>query len=789
MEEDAQGLARLQAERDALRLEVERLRAELRRRAAPAPDGAVATTPVQLRLPITGPAGPTLTRQSPLGERVALLRSLFRGREDVYARRWESPDGRAGYVPAALSATHRKEHVYLPLTDAVIEQHLAGTLTIGVYPLLTDETCWFLAADFDKGSWRDDAAAYLQACAALDVPAALERSRSGEGGHVWIFFAEPVAAARARRLGESLLTRAMELRPQLGLDSYDRLFPNQDTLPGGGLGNLIALPLQRGPALRGHSLFVAPASWRPHPDQWAFLSRLRRVDAATVEGIVRPAERAGRVLSVREVSPDGEQDPWTLVPSGKPCERPVAGPLPDRARVVLGNQVYIAKADLPPALISRLWRLAAFPNPEFRRLQALRLSTYGKPRMIHCAEEFSEYIALPRGLLGDVRALLGAHGIAVDLADERQGGMTVEMAFHGELSTVQQQAATALLAEDCGVLSAPPAFGKTVIAAWVMAARGVSTLVIVHRQILVDQWRARLGAFLDLRRRDIGQIGAGRRRTTGRVDIALFQSLAHGGQVDDRLAEYGQVIVDECHHVPAQAFERVLRAARARFVLGLTATPIRRDGLHPLIVMQCGPVRFRAEAGDGVPAQVAVTRRTGFRLPAGDGEPAGIQSIYAALAADPARNALICTDAAELVAEGRTPLVLTERTDHLEALAERLRGLVEHVVVLRGGTGARGRKRALEEIAALPEGSGCVIVATGRYVGEGFDAARPDTLLLALPVSWRGTVWQYAGRIARPRPGKHEVRIYDYADLAVPVLAGMHRKRLRAYRAAGYVVQ
>ena len=383
---------------------------------------------------------------------------------------------------------------------------------------------------------------------------------------------------------------------------------------------------------------------------------------------------------------------------------------------------------------------------------------------MHCGEEFDRQIALPRGLSDDVWDLLKAHGIGVDLADERNPGKPVNLHFHGELTSDQQRAADALLAADHGVLSAPTAFGKTVVAASMIARRGANTLIIVHKVHLVEQWRARLAAFLDLPPRAIGQFGAGRKKATGLIDIATFQSLVRRGVVADLVAEYGQVIVDECHHVPAKEFEPVLRAAKARFVLGLTATPVRRDGQHPIIVMQCGPVRFRLDAKDAAAArpfsQVAITRQTGFAL-APELEGAGIQRIYAALAADAARDDLICADVRHLLAEGRTPLVLTERIDHLEALSAHLAAAAPHVLVLRGGVGRRRRRAATEALAAVGDGEPCVLLATGRYIGEGFDDARPDTLLLTMPVSWRGTIWQYAGRISRPRPDKHEVRIYD----------------------------
>lgn len=772
---------------DRLRAENTRLAEEVARLRGPAQPARVPARPVPLRLPL--PTGePLVTKRSPLSEQVALFRKLFCGREDVYATRWEAPDGRVGYSPAVESRWHREHRRYLPLTDAALEAHLAGRQTVGVYPLLRDDSCGFLAADFDREGWRDDVATYLAACADQDVPAALERSRSGDGGHVWVFFASPVPAALARRLGSLLLARALEQRPQMGLDSYDRLFPNQDTLPRGGFGNLIALPLQRRVAREGNSLFVEPVRLTPHADQWVFLSGLRRLAQEEVRSAVARLERASGGLGVRRSDGGDDHAPWDLAPSDQREEKPVPGPFPASVHLTLGNLVYVEKAGLPPALIARLQRLAAFVNPEFHRAQAVRRSTFGIPRIIGCAEDFDRHIGLPRGLCAEARALLAAHGIEVEVRDERSAGTALVAAFHGELTPLQARAAQALLAADCGVLCAPTAFGKTVVAAWLIAQRGVSTLVLVHRQILADQWRERLTTFLELPPSAIGQYGGGRKRTTGQVDVALFQSLGKAGRIQDVVAAYGQVVVDECHRVPAVAFERVLRASPPRFVVGLTATPVRRDGHQPIIKMQCGPIRWRVDPREGAAqrpfAQVAITRPTAFRW--ATPESPRIADLYAALSMDGARNALICADVVRLAEEGRTPLLLTERTAHLDLLASLLRDSIPHLVVLRGGMGVRRRRAALEELAAIPAGARWVLLATGRYIGEGFDQARPDTLLLAMPVSWKGTLQQYAGRVSRTYPGKREVRIYDYADLFVPVLARMHRRRLRGYQALGY---
>ena len=754
-------------------------------------------------------AGAPVTNRSPPQAKIALFRTLFAGREDLFPRRWENArTGKSGYAPACVNDWKPglcgkprvrcgacPNRAFLPVTDEEIAAHLRGRHTIGVYPLLPDGSCRFLAADFDKAAWRQDARAFLDACRSKRVPAALERSRSGNGGHVWIFFAESVPALLARRLGSHLLTEALARRPDIGFGSYDRFFPSQDTLPEGGFGSLIALPLQGGPRASGNSVFLDD-SFEPHADQWAYLSSLRRLPRSEAEMIVGEAARQGRVTGLRLRLDDLEsnEEPWTAPPSRRRALPPITEPLPERIGAVLGDRLYIPRAGLPPGLVDRLVRLAAFRNPAFYAAQAMRRSTWGIPRVVACAELLAHHIALPRGCRVDVEALLAEYGIGLDLRDERNPGRALETAFMGQLGAGQKTAADALLAHETGVLAAATGFGKTMVAASVIAARGVNTLVLVHRRQLMDQWLARLGAFLDLPASAIGRIGGGMRQPGGMVDVGVIQSLVRRGEVDDLVAGYGHLVVDECHHVPAVSFEAVASRAKAKYVLGLSATVTRRDGHHPILFMQCGPVRFRThektEARRRPFRHRAVLHNTAFRLPedAGEERPA-IQRVYAALAADGARNDMILDDVLAALEAGRSPLVLTERRDHAEYLADRLEGFARHVVLLRGGLGVRRRRETAERLDAIPDGEERVLVAVGRYVGEGFDDARLDTLFLAMPVSWKGTLAQYAGRLHRLHPAKREVIVHDYVDREVPLLRRMSEKRIRGYRSLGYAVE
>jgi hypothetical protein len=483
----------------------------------------------------------------------------------------------------------------IPLSDAAIYAHLAGDQTIGVYPLLEDDSCYFLAIDFDEGDWREDVRAFAGSCADLGVPAAVEISRSGHGAHAWIFFANRVSARDARRLGSAIISHTCARTRQLALSSYDRLFPNQDTMPKGGFGNLIALPLQKKPRENGFTVFVDP-DLRPHPDQWEFLASIQPMSPHDIEPTIVRATGGVHPLDVTFIDDEDLATPWKRT---SPPPARIPGAMPKSLTVTLANLVYFEKAELPQPLANRLIRLAAFQNPEFYRAQAMRLSVWDKPRVIGCAENYPRHIALPRGCLDAAQDLLRKNSIRCDLRDERNAGEPIDARFLGTLRADQEAAIVAMLHYDVGVLCAPTAFGKTVTAAAMIARRGVNTLVLVHRTELLKQWQERLQTFLDVGGDVVGTIGGGKARPTGKIDIAVMQSLSRQGEVNALVENYGHVIVDECHHVGAVSFDAILKRCKAKYVLGLSATPIRRDGQQPIIFMQCGPIRHTAARPTG----------------------------------------------------------------------------------------------------------------------------------------------------------------------------------------------
>jgi superfamily II DNA or RNA helicase len=715
--------------------------------------------------------------------RVALFASLFRGRPDVFATRWESraQSGRSGWAPRCANewrpgicekprikcaaCVHRR---FVAFSEAEIRKHLEGRQTIGIYPLLADETCWLIAIDFDGKAWRDDVGAVCDAAAEANVPVLVERSRSGQGGHVWVLFSRPGVAAVARTIGSWLLTQAMRRR-SISMDSYDRLFPNQDTMPAGGFGNLIALPLQRARRAEGCTVFL-DEELEPYVDQWAYLARVQRLDAARAEWLARDA--AGSALGLGQ---------WTD-PATRMIARPLPAPTTDNVTATLAGRLEIPVAGLAAELRDRLRRTAAFANPMFFERERARLSTHNTPRVIACHEQTAERLLLPRGCLDVARGELESAGIELLVNDRRNFGAPTDVAFAGALSDEQDAAVEALREHEIGVLVAPPGSGKTVMAIALIALRARSTLVLVHRRPLLEQWTKRLTQFLNLAP---GEIGSPTKPGGSGVDVAMIQALMRRDDAPQLLDRYGHVVVDECHHVPAVSVERLLRQIPARHVTGLTATPRRRDGHHPIIAMQCGPVRHTlptARAAAAAVRRVVIERRTAFdpaRLPT---DP-GIQEILGAVAADRGRTKRIADDVLAEVADGRYPLVLTERRRHLDALAALLEPSATPLVTLHGGMGVRARRRA---DALLATEGPRIVLATGRYIGEGFDDPRLDTLVLAMPVAWNGTVTQYAGRLHRHHDARHEIRILDYVDHEIPVLRRMYAKRRRAYERLGY---
>jgi len=755
---------------------------------------------IEWRVPETSPPPiapakiPETSRLTP-AEKVALFRHLFRGRDDVYPVRWESKtSGKSGYSPTCanewragvcekprIKCGECSKRLFVPLTDSIVYDHLAGEHIIGVYPLLADDTCHFLAVDFDEADWREDAKAFLLSCRELGVPVALEISRSGEGAHAWVFFSSAVSARDARRLGSAVISYTCARTRQLQLSSYDRLFPNQDSMPKGGFGNLIALPLQKAARERDCSVFV-DEQLKSYPDQWAFLSSLDRMTFHDIEPVIFRATGGAHPLDVSFIDGEDYAEPWK---KPAPTVSKLSCLLPQSLTAVLANLIYFEKAALPTALANRLIRLAAFQNPKFYQAQAMRMSVWNIPRVIACAENYPNHIALPRGCLNTVEDLLKSNGVRLELRDERFAGQPAELNFVGVLRADQERAVAEVMAHDFGVLCAPTAFGKTVTAAAVIAQRATNTLILVHRTELLKQWQARLQSFLGVVKGVVGTIGGGKAKPTGLIDIAVMQSLSRQGEVNSLVENYGQVIIDECHHIGAVSFEAILKQIKAKYVLGLTATPIRRDGQQAIIFMQCGPIRHQATRAETAPHDLEVIPHAYNRIIAMVPD-ARIQDVFRHLVEDVERTEAIADEVGKAFSQGRKVLVLTERTEHVEAIRQVLEAKGLPATTLHGRMSKKSRSATIAQLEAMPPDTPRVLLATGKLVGEGFDHPPLDTLILAMPISWKGNLQQYAGRLHREQATKTDVRIIDFIDTGHPVLLRMWEKRQRGYRAMGY---
>lgn len=626
------------------------------------------------------------------------------------------------------------------------------------------------------------------------IPYAIERSRSGNGAHVWIFFEAPLPASKARRLGNAILTEAMTRNGQMSFNSYDRFFPNQDYLPEGGFGNLVALPLQGQARRKENSVFV-DNDFLVYKDQWAFLYNLKKIQESTIDQLLRLhyQEELGKL------SMSSEHKPWvTPLPQNITQEDFHA-----KVEIIKADKLYIPLKAVSAKVLNHLKRIAAFKNPEFYSKQALRLSTYAIPRIISCFDITNEYLAMPRGCEDATRSFLNDNAVTYTITDKTNHGNKISVSFQGEEREEQLEAINALLPYTNGILHATTAFGKTVTAAAIIARKKVNTLILVHSKALLKQWHDRLTEFLNIdypkheeknkrgRRKVFSPIGcfdSSGNTLHGIIDIALIQSCLDEDGVKPFVQDYGMVIVDECHHVSSITFEQVLMSIKAHTIYGLTATPIRKDGHQPIIFMQCGPIRFSTD----VKSQIAKQSFDRFLIPRFTSynsileDRLSIATLYKYLSEDEIRNNLIVEDICKAVNTGRTPIILTNRTAHVSVLAEKLKATIKNVISLTGAGTTREKREAMQRLQTIPDSEQLVIVATGKYVGEGFDYPRLDTLFLALPISWKGLLTQYAGRLHREYEGKKDVRIYDYIDIHEPICDSMYRKRLKGYAAIGY---
>ena len=742
-----------------------------------------------------------ITQSSSSKEKIELFGSLFKGRADVCAKRWKNKPGYSPYCyndfkPGAcnkpkIKCTECKNNNFAPLDEEQIKNHLLGKYVLGIYPMTTKDTCFFLAMDFDESTWGEDVIVVMKVCHDNNIPVYAERSRSGEGCHLWFFFEGEMKASLARKFGTHILNLAMQECGNIKFDSYDRLFPSQDFLQKDGFGNLIALPLQKEAREQGNSVFI-DMNLNEIGDQWRYLSQIKRISEEFVT-------KFSKMITPIEISNENE-----IIDKVKITVSINHSDFPETIILHRSKGILISKAGLSPKALLSIRRLASYANPEFYAKQAMRQSTFGTPRVTVLYDEDSESINLPRGVESNLVDRLDSADVKYTVDNERNEGKEIKVVFKGQLTDHQSEAFEELSKHHDGVLSATTGFGKTVIGARIIAEKKCSTLILVHTKELAAQWKERLEQFLQIdeviekRRKNssiIGQLGGGKNTINGIVDIAIMQSMfEHDKSIKQMINQYGLVLVDECHHISATNFSRILSATDAKYVYGLTATPIRKDGHHPIIFMHLGPIRYKVDAKQEAKKRdfehYIVPRFTSTRMPLFKKQDEWhITEIYKHICESNYRNELIVADIVHAIDTGRNPLVLTERTSHIDQLVNLMSEKDFEVIVLSGNLKTSERKESIRKIRALREEDRFVIVATGKLIGEGFDEARLDTLFMAMPIAWKGTIAQYAGRLHRNFEGKEEVLIYDYVDVHIPVLERMYHKRLTAYRSVGYSIR
>ncbi len=692
---------------------------------------------------------------------INIFRSLFKGREDVFAVRWEKGN-KSGYMPAYFYDPYRlrahkmnggtfqnfTEKSYLTLTDEQIQEHLEGFHQIGVYPLLKDNITWFLVADFDKTNWQKEAITFLNACNEKDIPAYLERSRSGNGGHVWIFFDKPYPAIRSRKIFISILEQSGAFSMFDKSSSFDRLFPNQDFLSGKGFGNLIALPLFKPTLNNGNNCFIEPETFEPITDQWNFLKNIQKVATDHLDKLYNGLK--SRVEFNPPIATDG------------------------KLNISLNNNIRISRSGLTPALINFLKEELNFANSEFFIKKKSGRNTFETTRYFKLVEETESEIFIPRGFIRKLLRFCKESQIEFEFVDERKLGPSISYAFNASLRNHQLRVIEAASKKDYGVIVAPPGSGKTVIGLKIITDKRQPALIIVHRKQLLEQWTERIEAFLGIPKRDIGVIGQGKLKIGKQITVATVQSLPK--QLESVQNQFGIIIVDECHHVPAETFRKTIEKLHTYYMYGLTATPFRKYNDGRMIFTHLGEIiaNIQPTEIENYKHAKIIIRNTELDVPY-NSKTDNFEALSKILVHDTARNKLILEDVKTELNQGKKAVIITERKENIDTLYLFLKQSYE--VITLSGEDSETSKKAKWKI--LQEGNFQVLITTGQYFGEGTDLRNINCLFLVYPFSFEGKLIQYIGRVQR---SEINPTIYDYRDYKIDYLNKLFLKRNTYYR-------
>ncbi len=693
-----------------------------------------------------------IEKQSPFSKanKIALFRQLFIGNGNAYAKHWVSKDGlKKGYAPATKTFCGTD---YISVNDYVVQQHLEGKIRMGSYAVKNQSMCSFLAIDLDKGSFVADARAIGSVCETMGIAPYFELSKSGNGIHIWFFFAGDVRARDARVLGDVMITKAMDISDGIDMKSYDRLFPNQDYVAVDALGNLIALPLHYGSRSEGKTVFVDMGTMQPYTNQWELLQNVNKITTQKLQSLISDYAGLGEASSLM---------PWEVKKENLL--------VPKSIRMVFYDAIYIEKREFSKVLLNLLKRMASFYNPEFFIRQKQRLSTFNTPRIVSTYDLNERYIILPRGLFVKLLNFFHKHQVKVLIDDKRLSKKVPTQSLKLKLRPEQSGALNVIVKNDHALLIAPPGFGKTAVAAAVIISRSVSTLVLVHKTTLLEQWRKRLSEYFQIDIKSIGILGKGKNKLNGVLDVATLQSLRNRSEL---IENYSQIIIDEAHHMPAVSFEIPLKRFRGKFVLGLSATPKRKDGMEAIMYLQCGDIAHEVIRKNTIKHTLkTVTTQYDTFLD-------HFTMMLGEIVEDEVRNKLIVAEVLQYPT--RKILILSERIEHLNILWHMLNAKGTDAVLLHGGLSSKEKRLKFKKAE-----NASIILSTSSYIGEGIDIGHLDTIVLTMPISYPERIIQYLGRIGRK---EQQCLAIDFIDSSVPMLKSSFSKRMKGYKKMGYVI-